>query len=54
MAKTFEGKPAENHACLTDLLTRYTLGLVWNEWLVLSLVGVLNAISWQTPSQDSL
>lgn len=31
MAETSKGMPAENRACLTDLLTRYTLGLLWNE-----------------------
>lgn len=31
MAETSKSMPAENRACLTDLLTRYTLGLVWNE-----------------------
>lgn len=31
MAETSEGMPAENLACLTDLLTPFTLALVWNE-----------------------
>ncbi len=31
MAETSEGMSAENLASLTDLLTPYTLALVWNE-----------------------